>query len=128
MSKLFKRMLSGALCAILIFCLSSCGGKGSSDGEFYGDYHDGYVDGYSDGVAEAQQSISFYVEDDFYEINSNNEKERGLSIEDAVQILRNYADGEPISEAELHNAIWSINKFYYDTCDIVYNIENYSLD
>lgn len=128
MSKLFNVIFGIALCMFLTFGLSSCEKNSSQNEKYYGDYHDGYVEGYSDGVADAQQLIGFYVEDDFYEISSNNIKERGLSIEDAVQILRNYADGEPISEAELHNAIWSINKFYYDTCDIVYNIEDYSLD
>lgn len=128
MSKLFNVILGIALCMFLTLGLSSCEKNSSQNEKYYGDYHDGYVEGYSDGVADAQQLIGFYVEDDFNKISSNNIKERELSIEDAVQILRNYADGEPISETELHNAIWSINKFYYDTCDIVYNIEDYSLD
>lgn len=123
-----RKILSIVLCAVLVFSLSSCERKEISNDEYYGDYHDGYVDGYTDGIEEAQQAISFYIEEDFYEISSNNKDERGISIEDAIQILTNYADGEPISDAELRNAIWSIDKFYYETCDIVYNIEDYSLD
>lgn len=122
MSKLIKMMLSIALCAVLVFVLSACGRKDSKDSEYYGDYHDGYVDGYSDGVEEAQQQISGYVDECFNSIGYDNE------IEEAIQILTNYAIDEPISEDELHKAIWAIEKYYYDISDIINDIEDYSVD
>lgn len=114
------------LSTVLLFGLVSCDSASPPPND--GDYHDGYVEGYSKGIEEAQRQISSYVEYDFNEISSDNEKERGISIEDALQILRNYADGEPTTEAELHKAIWSINDFYYGTCDIVYGIQDYTVD
>lgn len=117
-----KKLLSITLSVVLIFSLSSCGRKGSSDGESYGDYHDGYVDGYSDGISEAQEQISGYVDECFNSVGYDNK------IEEAIQILTNYADGEPTSEEELHKAIWAIDQYYYDICDIVHDIDEYSID
>lgn len=128
MRKFFKSVVCFALCAVLAFGLSSCGRKGSSDGGQYGDYHDGYVDGYKDGISSAQKSISFRVDDSFNEIDYENLKERGIFIEDAVAILTNYADGESVDEEDLHNAIWSIHKFYYDAWEIVWEIDDYTID
>lgn len=122
MKKLFKIMLSLALCMLFLFSLSSCEKKVSDSEEYYGDYHDGYVDGYSDGVAEAQRQISGYVDESFNSVGYEHK------IEEALQILTNYVDGEPTSEAELHKAIWAIEKYYYDISDIVNDIEDYSVD
>lgn len=122
MKRCFKIVVSIALCAVLIFSLSSCFEKDSSGEEYYGDYHDGYVEGYADGTEAAKQQISGYVEECFNNVGLDH------SIEEAIQILTNYADGEPISEHELQKAIWSVWNFYYDTCDIVFDIDNYVVD
>ena len=119
MKKLHKIMLILALCTM---CLSSCQKQDSHNEEYYGDYHDGYVDGYSDGVAEAQHQISGYVDECFNSVGYGNK------IEEAIQILTNYAIDEPISEDELHKAIWAIEKYYYDISDIINDIEDYSVD
>jgi hypothetical protein len=122
MKKIFKRISMSALCVILCLGFSSCGEK------HYGNYNDSYIDGYNEGVTEAQDMISGYAEECFNNIDSENKKERGISTEDAVQILTRYADGEPITEAELHDAIWSIHKFYYDAWDIVFELDDYSIN
>lgn len=121
-----KRILCVALCVLLVFGLSSC--EISSEEKYYGDYHDGYVDGYNDGVSKAQDSIGGYAEEYFNNINSGNKKDRGITVDDAVQILTNYADGEPISEEELHNAIWSIQKFYCDAWDLIWELDDCVID
>ena len=118
MTKLLKMMLCLALCMLFLFSLSSCENKATTNE----DYDDGYVDGYSDGVEEAQRQISGYVDERFNSVGYDNR------IEEAIQILTNYADGEPIPEAELHKAIWSIQKYYYDISDVVNDIEDYSVD
>lgn len=118
MSKLIKIMLSVALCIVAIFVFVACVETKQS----YGDYHDGYVDGYADGTNEATHQISGYLEGRFNDVGNDND------IEEAIQVLTNYADGEPISEHELQEAIWSIRNFYYDTCDIVFDIDDYVVD
>ena len=102
------------LSAILLLCLSSCHDRGPS----YGNYQEGYWDGYSDGVFEAQEQISSYAEECF-----NN-----IDIADAIQVLTNYADGEPVSEAELHAAIWTVNSFYNDSWDIIHELDDYTIE
>ena len=115
-----KRIFSIILCVVLIFTLSSCGKNASSNESSNGDYYDGYVEGYNDGIAKAQNAISDYTTERFNDIN--------MSVEDAIQILTNYADGEPISDEELHNAIWLVHTFYYEAWDIVWEIDDCTID
>lgn len=111
MKKVISLILS---CAALVLCLSSCNKK-----EAYNeDYYDGYAEGYSDGIAEAQDSISGYAEERFNDID----------VADAIQVLRDYADGEPISEVELHEAIWTVNQFYNDAWDVIWDLDDYTID
>ena len=102
------------LSVVLIFLLSSCHDRGPE----YGNYQEGYWDGYSDGVFEAQEQISSYAEECFNDIN----------IADAIQVLTNYADGEPVSEAELHDAIWKVNQFYNEAWDVIWELDDYTIE
>lgn len=110
-----KRILSIALCMILTFCLFSCGD--SSNKGHNGDYDDGYEEGYRKAFLDAQSYADVCYSEVLYENN----------VEAALAILTKYADGEPISEAELHQAIWAINKFYYDTSDMINDLDDYLL-
>lgn len=112
-----KRILSIALCVILVFGLSSC--ENSSNEEYYGDYHDGYVEGYDEGYDDAFSDAQSYAEECFSGVCYDNK------VEDALTTLILYIDGEPITEAELHKAIWAINDFYYDTFDMIHDLDDY---
>lgn len=112
-----KKILIIALCAALILALSSCNDRGPE----YGNYPEGYADGYADGVFEAQKQISGYAEESFSNIS-------GIDVYDAIQILTNYADGEPISEADLHDAIWKVQQFYYDSQDVIRDLDDYTVE
>ena len=101
-----RKILSIALCLTIVFSLSSCNNPKAPNE----DYYDGYIDGYNVGISNAQKSISNYAEERFNEIN----------VEEAIQVLRNYADGEPISEDELHDAIWTVNQFYNEAWDVIW--------
>ena len=111
-----KRILSVVLSVVLSLGLFSCGRDDSS--KYYGDYYDGYVDGYNDGIASTQEYISDRVLDRFNDID----------VCDAMQTLSNYADGEPISEEELRDAIWLVYAFYHDAWDVVWDIDDYDID
>ena len=117
MKKFFERVVSIALCVILISCLSSC--ENSSNEEYYGDYHDGYVDGYDDGFVEGQQELGAYASYCFDDACSEND------IEDALAILTLYADGESFSEEEIFSAIQTFSSFYDEVCDVIHDVEYY---
>lgn len=109
-----KRIFLILLCVAFAFCLSSCGRQESSDG----DYYEGYIDGYNDGVFDAQKKISGYAEERFNDID----------VSEAIQVLTNYADGESISEAEMYNAIWIVNQFYNDAWDVIWELDDYTIE
>lgn len=90
MSKLFARILSGALCAILFFCLSSCSGEDAFDDEDNGDYYDGYVDGYNDAVSEndVYEAYRDGYNDAYYRF------EDGV-LSDAIDYVQKYSKWHP---------------------------------
>ena len=112
-----KKILCVVLCIFLWFSFCSC--EYSSNEEPYGDYHDGYVDGYDKGYEDAFKDARLYAEERFSDVGYENK------VEDALATLILYIDGEPITEAELHKAIWAINNFYYDTFDIIHDLDDY---
>ena len=109
-----KKCLSVVLIVILIFSLSTCGGKGSS----VGDYYDGYAEGYADGASDVRDSISSYAEERFNDID----------VSDAIRVLINYVDGGSISEDELHDAIWTVEQFYNDAWDVIWELDDHTID
>ena len=117
MKKSFSRILSIVLCVALSLCLISC--EDSSTEEYYGDYHDGYVEGYDEGYDDAFLDAQSYAEECFSSVCYDN------NVEEALATLILYTDGEPITEAELHKAIWAINDFYYDTSDMIQDLDDY---
>ena len=112
-----KKLLIVALCVLMCFGLASCTREVVYDTD--------YSDGYSDGLAEAQNQISVYAEECLWDISYDAKKDYGISPEEALQILANYADGEPVPEENLHKAIWAMHQFYYDVSDLIYELDEY---
>ena len=89
----------------------------------------GYDEGYYEGIAEAQNDIAFYVEDDLWSLAHDIEDEYGMYPEDAVWVLFNYTDvPDEVTEEELINAIWAIRAYYYNSQEVINSIEDYWID
>lgn len=136
-----NRFISVLVIFSFAICLLSCSYRGTYDDGYADGYSnaesemqylmeeeflDGYDIGYDDGIAEAQHDIAFLVEDDLWSIACDIEAEYGLHPEEAVQILSNYADvPDEVDEAELQAAILAIYHYYYDSNEIINDIEDY---
>lgn len=97
--------------------------QGAEDG-----WSEGFDFGYAEALCEAPKRIDFYVEEDIWHLDFDIEDKYGIFPEDAFNVLENYAYGEPIPEDELYEAIWAAIEYYYDSRDIINDIEEYSLD
>lgn len=122
-----KKILASMMIAILFCCLTSCGGR-----SIYAMEQDAEVEAmeerYREGILKAQEQIASLVEIELWDLEFDIDDDWGISPEEAIQILTNYADGEPISEAELNKAIWAIRKYYYGVNEIVNGIDDYWID
>ncbi len=133
-----KRFFIMLLIVFLACCLCACGSETAYvntdyDEGFSVGYDEGCVDGfdtgYMIGVQETQDKIASYLEDDLWDICDNIEDKYGMRPEDAVQILANYADDpDAISEQELNKAIWVIFRYYHDSHEIIYGVDDYWID
>jgi len=83
---------------------------------------------YREGISTAQESISSLVEVELWDAENDIEEQYGVTPEDAVRILENYADGEPVSKKEVTAAIWAISSYYTKSQDILYGIDDYWID
>lgn len=136
MKKLFLMLFAFALLLSTIGC---------SDSFYYEDrYEEGYDDGYYAGVEDgiedgfdygydeaayiAPERIATRVIDDFSDLSSDIKERHGMYPGDAFNLIENYADGEPIPEDELIEAFWAAAEYYYGSQDIIYEIEEYSID
>ena len=81
-------------------------------------YYEGYSDGYADGIVEGKKDLGSYTDYRFDKICSETD------IEDALATLILYEDGEALAEDEISHAIWVLDSFYADVCDMVNDIEN----
>lgn len=139
MHKLFKMMLSIALCAALVFAFSACKRKDSTGNEYYGDYHDGYVDGYNDavyendvyeayreGYNEAYGRFEYAVLSDAIDYVQKFSK---WHPEEALDIIDSYESGElafgtmEVSEDDYKEAIKSLYLYY----EYYYNSNYYDI-
>ena len=128
-----KRLIAVLVLFALSICLLSCSYRGTYDDGYSEGYADGFfegqINGYDEGIAEAQHDIAIRAEDDLWSLAWDIEDKYGIHPEEAVQILSNYADvPDEVDEAELHNAILAIYRYYYDSCEIVNDIEDYWID
>lgn len=83
---------------------------------------------YREGIADAQEHIDSLVEIEIWDLEFDIEDKYGIFPEDAIRILENYADGEPVTRTDLNKAIWAISQYYYDSLDIIYGIDDYWID
>lgn len=91
----------------------------SKDDNVQESYLDGYDNGYNDGIIEGEKTLGGYADYKFDEVCSKND------IEDALAALILYEDGERLTKDEISQAIWTLNSFYEDVCDMVSDIEYY---
>jgi hypothetical protein len=120
--QMMRKILSIALCIILIFGLSSCKTPELSN-DYYNDvYYEAYTEGYDDGFIDGQKELGGYADYRFDDAYSESD------IEDALAILILYADGESFSEEEIFWAIQAVTIFHDEVCDIINDVEYYYED
>ena len=132
--KLFIKLFSIVLClSLCVVLLSSCGYtkddldeanyEGYEEGYNYG-YDVGYEDGVYDGIHEARKDIASEAWSQYQDMEGQTTKERGLHPEEAIIVLKDYLDGEYVSDDEMETAIRSISYFYYHAWDVIGDIED----
>lgn len=97
------------------------------DGSVNDAYIEAYNDGYFDGRDWAQEQIAYFVENEYSDMYSSD-------FEDTICFLQIYADGiyedefgEPISEAELQEAIWKLLEHREEVEELIYDIDEIEL-
>lgn len=126
--------------AVAVFCLSSCSSQdkydeGWNDG-FSAGYDDGWNEGFDDGFDEGliwgaldgQDDVEWSVIYHLGNLEGEISEVYGWHPEEALMILDDFKKGEPVSEVNLHNAIDSINNFYYGIWDIITEIDEMDID
>lgn len=123
-----KKILATVLAfIILLCCLASCKGR-----SIYAMEQDARIEAleekYHEGVSNAQEHIASLVDIEMMDLEFDIDDKWGMTAEEAIQILTNYADGEPISEKEVNKAIWAISQYYHGVNDITNGIDDYWID
>ena len=112
---------------ILICCITSCKGRSiyamERDAE-----REALEEKYREGISDAQEHIASLVEVEMWDLEYDIDDNWGMSAEEAVQTLTNYADGEFVSKSEVNKAIWAINHYYTGVNEIVNGIDDYWID
>ena len=83
---------------------------------------------FDEGIAYAQDSIVNHLDTKLMDLDFEIEEIYGVSPEEALLIMENYLDNEPISEEELANAIWAIRAYYFKSQDIPNDVDDYWID
>lgn len=123
-----KKILAAAvLFLVTICCISSCAGRSVYEMERDAEV-ESKEDRYREGIAEAQEHIDSLVETELQDLEFDIEDKWGIFPETAIRVLENYADGEPVSNGDLNNAIWAVSEYYYDSLEIVHGIDDYWID
>lgn len=121
----------------LICCTTSCKGRSiyamereaKEEAIYDRGYETGYKEGYRTALSDAPERIEFYVEEDIWNLCHDIEDAYGIHPEKAAQILSNYADDpDAVTKEELNKAIWAIYRYYYDSREIMNDIEDYWID
>ena len=120
----------------IIFSLSSCGKstyareqEAKKEAIYESGYEAGYNDGYFDAMLEAPERIECYVDDDIQDLCFEIKHKYGIYPEEAAMILSNYADvPDEVTEEELSKAIWAIYSYYFESYEIMNEIEDYWID
>ena len=117
-----KKYLCLVLCAIFVFGFSSCKRSeyamerdAKREAAYNNGYKAGYDEGYHEGISYAQERAE----------NMLTESKTEIPPETALQILTNYADGEPVTKEELNKAIWSLDQYYWDLYSAIHDSDSY---
>lgn len=117
-----KKYLCLVMCVIFIFSFSSCKRSvyameedAKREAAYNNGYKAGYDKGYIKGVSDAQERAEDML----------TESETEVPPDTALQILTNYADGEPVTKEELNKAIWSLNQYYRDLYQAIHDSDSY---
>ena len=124
-----RKLFSVVLCLCLCVGLSAC----QDDNRNYVSDHDegyyaGYEDGLWDGAFECKKDFANAVRDRYFDVEGETSKEKGLHPEEAIIILRDYLDGDYVSDDELRTAMRSIAYFYSEWQSVIANIEDMEVD
>lgn len=112
---------------ILICYLTSCGGRSIYAMEREAE-REALEERYREGISEAQEHIASLVEVEMWDLEFDIDDNWGMSAEEAVQTLTNYADGEPVPKSEVNKAIWAISQYYQGINEIANGIDDYWID
>lgn len=125
MSKnLFMKICLVAICAAALLLLFSCGTSESAmerEAKKEAIYNRGYEAGKEEGKFEAQDAFEQTAQDLAWDTRIL----YGIEPEEAMWILTNYADGEPVSKKELNDAIWAIHHYYCEMQEAIDDIDSY---
>ena len=127
--RLLKKTISIVLCIFLcVLLLSGCGftqdelDEANYEGYAEG-YYFGYEDGVYDGIEEARGDLTDGALDKYQELEYQASRECGLHPDEAIIVLEDYLDGEYVSDSDLEIAIKSMAYLYYNTVDVIKDIE-----
>lgn len=89
---------------------------------------DGYIDGYNEAMSEAPVKFKDHLYYEIWDLECDISSECGIHPEEALVVLSDYLDGEPVSNAELNSAIDAISQYYYSVGELVTDIDEDWLD
>ncbi len=91
-------------------------------------YEEGYRNGHDNAMEEASDKIESYIESDISDLKFDILVGCEMHPEEAVRVLTNYIDGEPIPDVDLNHAIEAIRQYYYGLDKIVSDVDDYLLE
>ena len=131
MKNCFIKLLTLGMCASMLL-LCSCG-RGRSEYEMERDakeeaiysrgYEAGHEEGEWEGINDAQERFEEYAH---WELPYDIEDKCGMNPEEAIRILEHYADGEPVANAELKQAIETMRIYYWTMYEAVGDFDKYA--
>ena len=91
-------------------------------------YVTGYDAGYNNGLANAPKMVEHLFKKSLKAICEHMNEAYGLHPDDAMNIIMQYADGEPIESDELITALRVAWGYYNEANDCIEAIDAYNLD
>jgi hypothetical protein len=107
----------------LFYCFTACETNETYE-DYYVDYFDGYTDGYEDGIKEGFKDAQGYLEWEQDIISDYVNSVYNVDPYDALQMISNYADGEPIPQEDVINAIFAVDVYCSKLHEAIYSLED----
>jgi hypothetical protein len=118
-----KKLLYFALCAVIVFSLSSCKAKSTPIDPYTDGYNNGYTTGYDEAWDSCEEEISNNVSYSFWKMK-HEVCNQGWHPEEALEVLDSYLynkpfyeDGSCATKSDVESAINVISSYYYGTID-----------